>query len=189
LELPAGQVMQHGSHSAKKREFREQSANRNYPGVAGLSWVTAPTARQASNLPTGLTWCHTELLRSWCDGLLPDKNQHRRGVSRSYMVLVLNSDANAHYKRKQLNYHSLQTQVTCGRPSASTCREPTPGPKNLISGAATDPTNRRGDYTLTAAIAVMTPPERNRRTPIGPNKLLFGILRMGCADDRVMQRA
>jgi hypothetical protein len=74
------------------------------------------------------------------------------------------------------NYHSLQTQVTL-RPTFGINLQGTyTWSKNLgISGAATDPTNRRGDYTLTA---------NDRRhdfrlngtveLPIGPNKLLFG---------------
>jgi hypothetical protein len=181
----AGQVRQHGSaHLRRSATFRGDLANGNFLDVAEDLMGNGPTGTTGlQSLPTvngetltGIS--NRRLLRNGCDRLAAGlTNIPTRCFAEDYMVMnpqlgnptfVTNGNSS--------NYHSLQTQVTL-RPTFGINMQGTyTWSRNLgISGTATDPTNRRGDYALTA---------NDRRhdfrlngtveLPIGPNKFFFG---------------
>ena len=180
----ANAVMQHGSaHLRRNNTYRGDIAEGNYLDAAvslmgnGTGLPTTGTTGVLQTLPI-LGVNNRRLLRNGCDRLAAGLTSiPTRCFPEDYMVanpqlgtptFITNGNSS--------NYHSLQTQGTL-RPIAGISMQGTyTWSRNLgISGDATDPTNRRADYTLTNS---------DRRhdfrmngtfeLPFGPNRLLLG---------------
>jgi len=186
----ANAVMQHGSAALRRNAtFSTNIANGNFSGVAGSLLANSGTL-PANGTTGGETILPTvngvqvlalnrRLLRNGCDRIAAGLSTpvQARCFPEDYLTInpqiglgtfVTNGNSS--------NYHSLQTQFTL-RPTAGISWQGTyTFSKNLgISGAATDPTNRNGDYTITNND--VTHEFRTNGTfelPLGPNKLLFG---------------
>jgi len=195
----ANAVFQHGSAALRRNAtFLANLANGNFNGVAGSlagNGSSLPADGATGGLQTrpsvgGVTAVvnSRRLLRNGCDRIAnglynpavagnTTTNLPTRCFSENYFTQNPQVGAGTFITNgNSSNYHSLQTQVTL-RPTYGLSWQTTyTFSKNLgISGTATDPTDRNGDYTYTNNDRKHE--FRSNGTfelPVGPNKLLFG---------------